>query len=571
MDTRYSLAVRSCVVALSVFAGFLAASARPSAQAVSPSAASMAECTTQAREIVQAMREWSADGRSAVYDTKAFWSALGPEANFQALARYLTIEDGVHKPIRTGREVVLYEGLKKVIRSTPPGTPVNLSFARVMQLALDASADGTGRANISTALLTAHNVVRVLARPLQWTGPGNQGDYGHPPSDPMTPIFDDLRRVASGTLPQIMISRGMNIRSLPGGTTSGDWSMQLFNQDKGVFSTANGASNAEWNGGSHYYFWIGALARTHLGGGAILWGIAKELDAKRAGGIEEQGIVEISHFVCGSLLSNRVFAERAGFVADGPLALLNLEYPGALAMGRSDDLRVHWQGSATFPVTLELQPAPGCLTDCRTLSTSASGREVPLVGSGFVACGPGVLQTTHQYQAVLSDAGGQRTEASPVIYTCLPTTREGVVNVSGGLDQASVDYQIKKWNDRGWTFEFPPSFASFQLLEDGTARISETIVFREDDFLRSDPTHNYGHITRTYWTLPGRGTVESASGKLWQCEDHVWFWGKQHHVYCDDTWTEQGWSVRRQPDGSYLLTILNGMAAVYAEIPYRLK
>jgi hypothetical protein len=145
------------------------------------------------------------------------------------------------------------------------------------------------------------------------------------------------------------------------------------------------------------------------------------------------------------------------------------------------------------------------------------------------------------------------------------------VNVSGGLDQASVDYQIKKWNDRGWTFEFPPSFASFQLLEDGTARISETIVFREDDFLRSDPTHNYGHITRTYWTLPGRGTVESASGKLWQCEDHVWFWGKQHHVYCDDTWTEQGWSVRRQPDGSYLLTILNGMAAVYAEIPYRLK
>ena len=410
------------------------------------------------------------------------------------------------------------------------------------------------------------------------------------PDDPMRPVFADLMGFASGlneeprrkdetSLAALLATRygvEMDHQGVRDDFDQSDdsdrfWSMQLFGPGDGlgVFESLRSTTGAAPNGGAHYYFWVGAFGQGAIGMGGL--GAGMESLVKWWDDASVRSRRQLRHYWCGVGLADELFARRGELGNTSGLSILSLDYPSAIPAGDGGDVTVTWGGNPTFPVALVLEPAAGCPSDCRAMSTFATSSEQPITGSGFLECKLSTQTVSYRYEVHLSDANGASTTKDPVNYTCLPTAREGIVNVSGGLDQASVDYQVKKWDDRGWTFVFSPSFASFQLLEDGTARISETIVFREDDLLRSDPTRNYGHIRRTFWTLPGRGTVESAGGKLWQCIDHVWYWGKENHVFCDDTWSEQDWSVRRQPDGSYLLTILNGMPAGYAEIPYRLK
>ena len=103
----------------------------------------------------------------------------------------------------------------------------------------------------------------------------------------------------------------MNTRRKPDGSVYiSIWSMEaLYNRENGPFQFQPGVINAEWNGGCHYYFWIGALARTTLGSGAIVGGIIGEIRAKNAGWNEQQGVVEISHFVCGSIMGSLAFSK----------------------------------------------------------------------------------------------------------------------------------------------------------------------------------------------------------------------------------------------------------------------
>ncbi len=278
--------------------------------AQNPAGISEAACDQRAKDLMQVTRDWTQSGkRNVAYDTDGFWKALGPDVNYNKLTNYITKEDGVVKPVRSGHEVALYNKIKEFVSNRNAGDRLDMS--KLLRMGLDSCSNAGGEANLQITLLTIHNVVRILARPQQWSGPGIAGDYGHPETDPAYPILQDLQgRSSTGgpTFPAMM-----GIRQKPSGEV-GDplWSMRtLFDQQKGAFENEPGAINAEWNAGCHYYHWIGGLARSTLGSAAIMGGIVGEIRAKDATGNRDQGVIEVSDFVCGSIFGSEAFRNRA--------------------------------------------------------------------------------------------------------------------------------------------------------------------------------------------------------------------------------------------------------------------
>ncbi|MDB4997765.1 MAG: hypothetical protein JWM74_5197, partial [Myxococcaceae bacterium] len=280
------------------------------------------------------------------WDDDAFWEAIGLGKELEGvfdhkcpyyaagltnwtyrkcrLATYLDTEDGGHfgsagqdvpiKPLRSGKETALYELLKQHIASNPTA-PV--SPEKMFELALVAVKTG-GKANVPLALLTALNVVRVLARPGQWAGhimrtvkgelqpcppdmPNcgmalDDPEWGHAPDDSMYPILQDLIGVkATGegdTLPALLAGQG-RIKMVHG-KVSPTWSMELYGSDgpstfQSLSGTGNGKTNSELNGGSHYYFWTGALGEAELGHELTMYGLRKEKKVKDEPGLAQNG------------------------------------------------------------------------------------------------------------------------------------------------------------------------------------------------------------------------------------------------------------------------------------------
>ncbi len=582
-DGPFTAATLLLAAALAGVPGVVAAQSPPESSSDEP-----AECEPLTRELAEAVRRWTQGTKHADWDEAGFRAALtGPAAtrteislhgaNEGLVGTYLFANEGNVPPVRTGREAAFYTLLKQRIASSSATT--RLGVRDLLTLALDASTDGAGHANVLVAFLTVHNVVRAMARPRTWMADWNLQDGAA--DDPMAPVFRDLAARVPGSLPELLNARGLEPRVKITSVgleedykTSDDsnmyWSMRLFGEEPGgAFEILRSSTGKASNGGAHYYFWVGAVGQGSIGMGGLAAAIESLVKWLNDDSVRSRR--QLRHYWCGVGLANQLYARRGELANSGGLSMLSVDYPSALSAGTGGDVSVTWGGNPTFPVALVLEPAAGCPADCRSMSTYSSNREQPIVGSGFLECKLSTQTVSYRYDVHLADASGATTTSDPVGYTCLPTSREGIVNVSGGLDPDAVDYQVKKWDDRGFTFSFPPSFASFQLLEDGTARVSDTIVFREDNFLRADPTHNYGHIRRVFHPMEGRGDVNSASGKVRQCVDHVWYWGGVNRETCEDTWTELTWTVRRQNDGSYLLTLINGMPAGYADIPYRLR
>jgi len=181
-------------------------------------------------------------------------------------------EEGSVKPVRTGHEVALYNDLKKFITTRKPDE--KLDFQKLLAMGLNASAESDGSANLQTALLTIHNVIRFLARSDKWGAENPDGSrsddvYGHPKTDPMYPIFRELKGFEStdGTsLPDFFKQR--RSEKLKGEVANPLWSLDLFDPKNGIFAPLPGSKfpdpNTEKvvNAGSHYYFWIGTLADT---------------------------------------------------------------------------------------------------------------------------------------------------------------------------------------------------------------------------------------------------------------------------------------------------------------------
>ncbi|MBI5209679.1 MAG: PAN domain-containing protein [Elusimicrobia bacterium] len=253
------------------------------------------ECAARAGHLMAVVKDWmKKTGRQAHYDAGAFFRGIAPDeaAGRVMVARHLALEDGTVKPLRSGREAAFYGKLKEKLASLPAGN--KLGMDALLELGLDACSQPGGSANIQETLLTVHNVMRLLARPQQWSGPGMKGDYGHPASDPASPVLEDLRAAAS--------SGGMSMAA-------------LFDPGHGPFQPQPGAPNAEWNAGAHYYYWIGALGRTTLGPGAVIGGLWSEMRAKSGQNAGEQGAFELGQFVCGSMFGSEAFRERDGLLS----------------------------------------------------------------------------------------------------------------------------------------------------------------------------------------------------------------------------------------------------------------
>ena len=243
--------------------------------------AARAECPDSSRLVRALLTEnVSPGGYDPVWDPDEFWHRarqLGRaplKDHPLELGLFVYFEENsddpkTPRPFRTGHELELYRQIKEFVRTRHKAEM--LSPQQIADLALYAVRDGQGKANAQLALLTAHNVMRVLARPKHWIEPGKPVRN----NDPLRFIVDDLAgtAVAGGekTLPQLMVETGRMVLSpsqLPGGVAkpSGGaaWATALFNPgaENQLFATQPGTYDDISNGGAHYYHWVGALAQS---------------------------------------------------------------------------------------------------------------------------------------------------------------------------------------------------------------------------------------------------------------------------------------------------------------------
>lgn len=287
------------------------------------------KCGTDASQLAKYIEDWSnKTGLRVIDDKSGFWSAMGLQQDTDpldttkrlVLGFHLYFEDGhtPTKPLRSGYEVDLYKKIKDFI-SKHPGE--KLDQEKILQMGLEASARD-GKVNLQLALFTIYDVIRILARPDQWSADSQEGhrgpdEIGHPADDPIYPILQDLRGIKSleGSGDRSLAEIRNVARHQPGGGLSPfvpgesiepSWTMGLFDPKNGVFPVLPGAKDSVINGGNSYYFWLGSVARTTLGYGGVLIGAIREQIAKNAGGASERGAIQIAQFRCGSDLGGEV-------------------------------------------------------------------------------------------------------------------------------------------------------------------------------------------------------------------------------------------------------------------------
>lgn len=325
-------------------------------------------------------------GYTVVRDDAAFWRTVDRNVTdgttsqlpVRRIIRYLFAEDGGEidqtpvAPLRTGYETALYRWLKRrIMANTSRITPQEM-----MEAALDVVKGPDRTAEMGTAMLTALNVVRILSRPSfwanDWTSGGarttglvcpddqpncgwdrNNGTYGHPATDPMAPIFRDLlgsRSVDDGT------TLGQHLGARNGDRFLADRISGLFRREGGAFAAMPYVSTDEMNGGSHYYFFTGAVGEHFLGSVPSELGLLVERIIK-IGPAFRAGIVQGIHFQDGADLVHDCLARAAA------------EHPGQLATGQAPTDPNAQPQPANNTTTPSAAPNPYLLPDggCATL------------------------------------------------------------------------------------------------------------------------------------------------------------------------------------------------------------
>lgn len=264
-----------------------------------------------------------ADGKYKLYnDLDEAWARFGVHPDNRTMLWYLYAEDGGAmssivtgkdqpiKPIRSGSEVALYKLIKAQIAAG-----VKPTAAMMIDLALQA-VTRNGAANYAEAVLTGLNVVRAMARADKWIGdlvdpkgqpcpaatpdcgynPKIHTHYGHPPTDPMMPIFRDLMGAES-------VDGGPTFMEMIGGKKgappSGDFLMRAFDPKTGKFAVEGGARSYIHNGGAHYYHWTGAVAQVFHSEAAATAGAAVEFLVTKLPSDPEAGLVQNTELLRG--------------------------------------------------------------------------------------------------------------------------------------------------------------------------------------------------------------------------------------------------------------------------------
>ena len=182
------------------------------------------------------------------------------------------------KPPRTGYETKMYEKIKDFVRNKGPNDRIDEQT--LLWMGLESSKQANGEINFQDAVLTVHNVVRILARPETWTEKtSSKSGWETMKEDSVFPILKDIMGYESidgkPTLASIMgaVRRegDPKLSTLdPNDITRNCVDIRypltsLFDPEKGVFATAPGAEGSLGNGGAYYYYWLGCLARTLMG------------------------------------------------------------------------------------------------------------------------------------------------------------------------------------------------------------------------------------------------------------------------------------------------------------------
>ena len=207
------------------------------------------------------------------------------------LASYIKDEDGTVPGIRTGYEVEVYRELKRRLLAPRSGEkklhPSSLFWltVRVMDK-VNRARGGERRMPVIAfeAMLTAHNVTRLLARPEQWVATYPYNAYGGDRTivdTEVAPMLEDLLGIQSiDSGPSFYSAKALRQREHAP-------ICRNFFDGQGPYYfhwTAKRATNAEkdgfnypyhYNGGIHYYFWVGAIVKnvaTEAGLGSTQFG-----------------------------------------------------------------------------------------------------------------------------------------------------------------------------------------------------------------------------------------------------------------------------------------------------------
>lgn len=201
------------------------------------------------------------------------------------LAQYTFLEDGATTLIRTGYEVALFSRLKKRLYDRAQPLLPEQVFLETIDAMIDVKRvrqpTGPVHLNIFNILMTAHNVTRLLARPEQWSGErsdplGRMEQFTNAGQNRVTddkafPIMLDLRGIRSvDRLPTTLYLADSKAKRF-----DQSYIYKAFYGQNGVFRfyadavlqpravkerNRKGWTAAHWNGGIHYYAFIGALA-----------------------------------------------------------------------------------------------------------------------------------------------------------------------------------------------------------------------------------------------------------------------------------------------------------------------
>ena len=94
------------------------------------------------------------------------------------------------------------------------------------------------------------------------------------------------------------------------------WTVNLFGP-KGIFNIQPGCEIApsqmkknHWNGGCHYYYWVGVLGQMSLGAPGVWWGGRSEQGAKNTTATQHRGVVQISYFRGGATFANKIILSQ---------------------------------------------------------------------------------------------------------------------------------------------------------------------------------------------------------------------------------------------------------------------
>jgi len=132
---------------------------------------------------------------------------------------------------------------------------------------------------------------------------------------------------------------------------------------------------------------------------------------------------------------------------------------------------------------------------------------------------------------------------------------------SGGLDESVVQTKIQARRKEGTTATYKSNAVTLSISQDGQASLTGNVVF--EGSLRNDRTGDTDTRRATFTLYNGTCKQGSCSGKMtWFSEG---FWPSQKPP------AEGTWHASRQRDGSYVLGLPNGVAPLWADIPYVLR